>query len=179
MTVKGMEDKDVFVYLHTPRLATNGNMFFRFFTVSRNETGTVALNNLNVEDGNSDGWKLWDYYHGIRGAGIATGDFDGDGYKNEIAICFFSDITAWVYFYRVTSVSNNQLKVEYMCSSVSDENGGWTTLASMQASPNVVTGDFDGDGKDEVAFVSKRFTMLQLAQTRVKILKCIKNSDGV
>lgn len=156
MTVKGMEDKDVFVCLHSPRLSRNGNLYFRFFTSNRNETGNVERNDLSVQGGDSDGWKIWDYSDGIRGAGVAAGDFDGDGYKNEIAVCFNDDNNVFAYFFRLT-FANGQGSVERLYNVTIHNAGYWSTSANKQASPNVVAGDFNGDGKDEAAFVNKTF----------------------
>ena len=94
LQIKGFENKDVLVTAHSNKMDdTNGDFYFKFFTLDRNETGSVSRNILSAEGGNSgntydsyNGWKVWGYGHGVRGCEIAAGDIDGDGYKNEIAL---------------------------------------------------------------------------------------------
>lgn len=177
MTVKGMESNDVFVFLLSSRLANTGDIYFKFFTSDRNETGNVAWQNFKVqgEDSNGNGWKLFDYSNGNRGAGIAAGDIDGDGYKNEIAVCFNDNDRVHAYVYRLT-IENGQASVEQIYHLVIHEGGYWSTVAEKQVSPLVVTGDFNGDGKDEAAFVNKTFPQGEAQnQRRVTIIE--RNKD--
>ena len=176
MTVKGLESKDVFVCLHSSHMAYPGDLYFKFFTSDRNETGNVDWHDLSVQDGNSDGWKLFDHSNGNRGAGIAAGDFDGDGWKNDIAVCWNDNDRVFAYFYSVT-FANGQLNVQHRYTHLLHEAGYWGTVAAKQASPNVVAGDFNGDGKDEAAFVNKVFPYGE-ANNRMRVSIIGYNKDS-
>ena len=89
LQVKGMENRDVFVTAHTTKMAPNGDLYFKFFDFARNESGDIGGGYLTPEGGdNGQGWKVRDYSDGIWGVDIAAGDFDGDGYKNEIVMAW-------------------------------------------------------------------------------------------
>ena len=167
MTVKGLESSDIFVYLHSSHMAYPGDLYFSFFTSERNETGNVDWHDLSVKDGDINGWKLFNHSSGNRGAGVAAGDFDGDGYKNEIAVCWNDNDRVWAYIYRLT-FANGQASVQRIYELLIHLAGYWGTVAAKQASPNVVTGDFNGDGKDEAAFVNKTFPQGE-AQNQMRV----------
>ena len=179
LTVKGFEDKDVFVYLHSSVMAQSGSIHFRFRTANRNETGSVTWNDLHVQDEDSDGWKIFDYNHGIRGAGIAAGDFDGDGYKNEIFLAWNNNDGVYAYIYKVDSAGGNRVKV----TRTMPENlvhGGvqtWGIDYTQQSSLAALAGDFDGDGVDEAAIVT-RTNGLSTRDIRVKVFKFNRNSNN-
>ena len=178
MTVKGLESHDVFVYLHSSHMAYPGDLYFKFFTSDRNETGNVDWHDLSVQNGDSNGWKLFDHSSGNRGAGVAAGDFDGDGYKNEIAVCWNNNDRVYAYIYRLT-FANGQASVQRIYELLIHEAGYWGTVAAKQASPNVVTGDFNGDGKDEAAFVNKTFPQGEAQnQMRVTVINYNKKNDS-
>ncbi|MBR0251340.1 MAG: hypothetical protein IJQ77_09675, partial [Synergistaceae bacterium] len=171
MTVKGLESHDVFVCLHSGNMAYNGALYFKFFTSRRNETGNAVREDLSVQGEDANGWKLRDYSDGNRGAGVAAGDFDGDGYKDEIAVCFNDNYKIFAYFYKLTfeggQASVRKIAEETIHNTDSKGTpwerehatpwGDWTMVAARQATPNVVALDFDGDKKDEAAFVYKGF----------------------
>ena len=113
LSVKGMESKDVFVVVHSSKMDLSGNLYFKFFTVDRSESGYInSMPDLNVEGGDSLGWKIFDYDKGIREVDITAGDFDGDGYKNEILLAWVNNYGIYAYVYRVTTIDGQNLKVE-------------------------------------------------------------------
>ena len=156
MTVQGLEDKDVFVCIHSPKIEHdeyfNGDLYLKFFTSDRNETGNVEWQDLSIQGGDSSGWKTPDINE-IHGVSIAAGDFDGDGYKNEIAVCLRVKYHVYAYFYRLT-IENGQAKVQRIYDTTIYNVGFADTIPNQHPIPNVVTGDFDGDGYDEAAFVN-------------------------
>ncbi|MBR4197136.1 MAG: hypothetical protein IKQ95_10595 [Synergistaceae bacterium] len=155
LTVKGISD-DIFVHVHSSVMAGSGSLYFNFSAVQRNETGTNMEELIRINGSDRLGWKIFDYNNGIRGAGIAGGDFDGDGYRNDIALCWNDNDRVYAYFYTVT-FAEGQLNVQHRYTHLLHEAGYWSTVANHQASPIVVAGDFNGDGKDEAAFVNKVF----------------------
>ena len=171
MTVKGLESKDVFVCLHSSHMAYPGNLYFKFFTSERNETGNVSREDLSVQGEDRLGWKLIDYSDGNRGAGVAAGDFDGDGYKDEVVVCFNDNYRIFTYLYKLTFEGGQASvkKIGHLRIHNTDSRGtpwerehatpwgDWSMVANRQACPNVVVLDFNGDGKDEAAFVYKGF----------------------
>ena len=108
LQVQGMEDKDVCVVVHSSKMDTSGNLYFKFLTVARDET-TDWIDSMNVipvngQNEDSLGWKVWDYSNGIRGISVsAAADIDGDGYKNEFALTFNANGSIELYIFQVTS----------------------------------------------------------------------------
>ncbi len=154
MTIKGFNDKDVFVYIQGPAVHQTGNLYFRFFTSDRNETGTVDWHKLNIQDGTDDGWMALGYER-EPAIDITVGDFDGDGWKNEIAVCFGTVFRAVAYFYRVSKVDDNTVRVESIYThDLSKKNYGGNASLNF-SSIAALTGDFDGDGQQEAAFVHR------------------------
>ena len=176
LTVKGFENKDVFVYAHSSKMAVNGTLHFSFFTLDRNESGNITRTELAVDGGDSQGWKLFNYNYGIRAISMAAGDIDGDGYDNEIALIHNADPYIDIYVYKVVK-SGNKLKVteaykECIHSGVTK----WGNYeAWMQASVGAVTGDFNGDGKDEAAFICKNHGSV-VTDTKIRVVAFDTNS---
>ena len=185
MTVKGMEDKDVFVFLHTPRLSQNGEIFFKFYTVSRNETGSVEWNNLNVEGGepnnySSDyGFQIRHYGNGIRACDIAAGDFDGDGYKDDFIVAWNNDDGVYAYGYKLASTDGKTLSIIHTLPENVVHGGTqtWGIDYDKQSSLATLAGDFDGDGVDEAAVVT-RTNGVYLNDIIVKVFKYNKGSNS-
>ncbi|MBQ6919646.1 MAG: hypothetical protein IJQ74_04895 [Synergistaceae bacterium] len=163
LQVQGMEDKDVFVIVHSSKMAETGNLYFKFITIPRDESTDLInhMDDISVDGDNGDslGWKVFDYSNGIRGVDIAAGDFDGDGYKNEIAMTWNQNNSSWLYVYQVKqsgdSLSITQLFNQHVdnVAGIYDNADGY--MGYKQSYPNVVVGDFDGDGRDEAAFVGR------------------------
>ena len=159
LSVEGMEDKDVFVIAHSSKMDTSGNLYLKFVTVNRNESGdNGVINDLNVDGGDSQGWKAFDYSNGIRGVDVAAGDIDGDGHRNEIALAWTQNDSSWMYVFQVKKSGDSVSVTKLLEKEVNNGDGNYGDRYYMdfrQACPNVVTGDFDGDGRDEAAFVGR------------------------
>ena len=167
LQIKGFENKDVLVTAHSNKMDdTNGDFYFKFFTLDRNETGYITYisrNILKAEGGNSgstydstNGWKVWGYGYGVSECEIAACDIDGDGYKNEIALTWTQSDGTWMYVYKVTK-NGSGVKGTRLHEEIIHADYSGTTMGYQQACPNVVVGDFDGDGRDEAAFVGRVF----------------------
>ncbi|MBQ9434317.1 MAG: hypothetical protein IJU26_08895, partial [Synergistaceae bacterium] len=171
LTVKGFENKDVFVYAHSSKMAVNGTLHFSFFTLDRNESGNITQTELAVDGGDSQGWKLKDYSDGIWGVDIAAGDFDGDGYKNEIVMAWNDNTGVYCNIYRVTSPNGNTVRVTSLLSDgVHTGPQNWGTEHWKQSAVAALAGDFDGDGIQEAAIVTKT-NGLSLGDMRIKVFK--------
>lgn len=112
-------------------------------------------------------------YQGLYHASMAAGDFDNDGYKNDVALLVFTQSKATLYFYTVTYDRTNgkaelvqRLTYDNRPRSsrdpkptpqhgivVHDWQGYWNFDKTFDtaANGNVFCGDFDGDGNIEVA----------------------------
>ena len=146
MTVNGY-DKDLFVYAHSSYMGSSGKVIFDFLGVDRKETGTVDLERSLTT------YNALDYNNGIRSVSIATGDFDGDGYKNEIGLSFSNDNSVTAYFYRVT-YSNGNLSITRTHEQLLHTGSYYQSEKTWeQAMSNALVGDFDGDGRQEFATV--------------------------
>ncbi|MBQ6112833.1 MAG: hypothetical protein IJL10_01090, partial [Synergistaceae bacterium] len=159
LQVQGMEDKDVFVVVHSSKMAPSGNLYFKFLTVARDET-TDWIDSMNVipvngQNEDSLGWKVFDYSNGILGISVSVAaDIDGDGYKNEFALTFNANGSIELYIFQVTS-DGDSLNVSQIHRELIHDGHSGGNLYFDQACPNVVVGDFDGDGVDEAAFVGR------------------------
>ena len=163
LSVPGMEDKDVVVVAHSSKMNLTGDLKFEFSIVHRNATnysGAVyGLHYLNVEGGDGNQYLVFNYGAGIRGCSIAACDIDGDGYKNEIAMTWTENDGTWMYCFQVQKSGDN-VSVSKLLDYIIDSSGGYNDDGYMgyrQSCPNTVTGDFDGDGRDEIAFVGRVF----------------------
>ncbi len=172
LQVKGMENRDVFVTAHTTKMAPNGDLYFKFFDFARNESGNVGGGYLTPEGGdNGQGWKVRDYSDGIWGVDIAAGDFDGDGYKNEIVMAWNDNTGVYCNIYRVTSPNGITVRVTSLLSDgVHTGPQNWGTEHWKQSAVAALAGDFDGDGIQEAAIVTKT-NGLSLGDMRIKVFK--------
>ena len=177
--IKGI-DKDVFVYVSsqitTYYLNREGSLVLSFVTADRSEGGKVNLQTLQVNNnGLKDRFEILKDPKHINVA-IATGDIDNDGYKNEIALFVnrspygYSDYGT-AYIYSVSSPDGKNLKLNLIKSqSIYEDCDYRANRLSQQACPNVLVGDFDGDGRNEAAFIA-RITDYHTNDIRVGILK--------
>lgn len=161
LTVKGIEDKDVFVVVHTSKMDSSGNLYFKFFTVDRKESGWIdSMPDLNVEGGDSLGWKVFDYGNGILAVDIAAGDFDGDGYQNEILLAYNDYEHYFARVYKVSTTDGQNLSVErFMEETEINRHPPFNYDSSLPPakvmSVTALAGDFDGDGVQEAAVVTQ------------------------
>ncbi|MBQ3454884.1 MAG: hypothetical protein IJG36_00475, partial [Synergistaceae bacterium] len=157
MTIEGMESQDIFVFAHSSHLSQTGNIYLYFLGVDRNESGAVSSHRINAHTGGGlfvdEGVGLFDYSNGIRAVDITAGDFDGDGWKNEIAVCFNDNNRVYAYFYRASKDGNHTVRVDYLRKEQLLDQHYRASDAMHQASVTALTGDFDGDGQQEAAFV--------------------------
>ena len=182
MTIKGMEGKDVFAFIHSDKMSPNGTLWVYFLGVDRNETGTISSNRVDVSGGDRFlGCKLWQYSgSGIRAVDIAAGDFDGDGYKNEFVVAWNDDYGVYAHVYKVLSSSNRNKVTVIPTMYANLVHGGPQTYGpdyTQQASLAALAGDFDGDGVDEAAIVT-RTNGTRLCDIRVKVFKYNKGSNS-
>ncbi len=156
LAIEGREYEDIFVVAHSSKMGAGGNLYLKFLSVNREETDSIGyMNDVDVDGGDSQGWKVLDYSSGIRGCAIAAGDIDGDGHRNEIALTFNSNGSAELYVFSVKKSGDSRLNVTQLHREVIHEGASWGNDGYSQACPNVVVGDFDGDGVDEAAFVGR------------------------
>ena len=161
LTVKGMEDREIFAYIHSSVMNVTGTMYLSLVPSS----GT-----LSVQNGDSLGFKLFNYGDGIRAVDIAAGDFDGDGYKNDIVTVLNGNSGVDTNIYTVTKASDNTLKVTHQKHDVVHYGTNWDIDFNHQASVAALAGDFDGDGVDEAAVVTKTHGN-SVRDLRVKVYK--------
>ena len=162
LIIKGL-NKDVFVYAHStaPRDEhyTSGSLVLDFFATDRNETGSVSmqtsLHTFKIME-YGDSWysdSLGNKGCGLEAVDIATGDFDGDGYENEIALCVNADHQLYIMVYSV-SYSSSKLNVQEVYRFTSE---GYYHMSydnsDKYLGASIAAGDFDGDGKQEVAVI--------------------------
>ncbi len=88
---------------------------------------------------------------------LAVGDFDGDKYNNEVALMINALQDIWIFVYRL-NYSNGKLEL----TSLGDRRGihafstnQWDNDIERQPVTDMVAGDFDGDGTDEIALLFK------------------------
>ena len=88
---------------------------------------------------------------------MAVGDFDGDKYNNEIAVMINTEKDIRLFVYRL-NYSDGKLTLRAM----TDASGIhvfstnlWLNYLEEQPVSDMTAGDFDGDGKDEIALLYK------------------------
>lgn len=88
---------------------------------------------------------------------IAVGDFDGDKYNNELALMINSRREIRLFVYKM-NFSGGKLEVKFL----GDKSGMqlytsvWWGVLEEQPVTDMAAGDFDGDGRDEIAVLYKR-----------------------
>ncbi|MBQ3458570.1 MAG: hypothetical protein IJG30_06390, partial [Synergistaceae bacterium] len=88
---------------------------------------------------------------------LAVGDIDGDKYDNEVALMINTKNDIWIFVYRL-ALSDGKLVLR----SLGDASGihvystdQWGNDLESQPVTDMVAGDFDGDGTDEIALLFK------------------------
>ena len=161
LTVKGL-NKDVFVYAHSPAYRggydTSGSLVLDFLAVDRNETGSVSmqtsLHTFKVMD-YGESWyseSIGDEGCGLETVDIATGDFDGDGYDNDIALCANADHHLYIMVYSV-SYSSSRINVQEVYRFRNEEGHYSYDASDKYLGASIAAGDFDGDGQTEIAVI--------------------------
>ena len=174
MTVKGMENQDIFVIAHSTLAGQPGNIYLYFLGVDRDKSGSVSSHHITINGGDQYfGAKVGDFNSAIWGVSVTAGDFDGDGYKNEILLAWNNNEGVYAYVYRITSTDGKTLNSAGMMSAINGvhtgyQNWGWEHY--RQSSVIALAGDFDGDGVQEGAVVTKT-NGLNLGDMRIKVFK--------
>lgn len=91
-------------------------------------------------------------YSAVR---VAAGDFDGDGIASEVAVLFDAKTSSGTdnnYKLRIYKISRNNGVVEIGSTALYSATAGRSQTPDVCAH-DIVAGDFDGDGKQEVAIV--------------------------
>ena len=131
-----------------------------FAAVYTSESSDVARVILYEVDG--DSWsvisELKTAPNNVELASLAVGDFDDDGFKNELALIVNSKTEIILYVYRFV-YSGGKLQVKMLGSAEgykileTGSNQAFADSAPLQAASQVLAGDYDGDGQDEIAVV--------------------------
>lgn len=90
---------------------------------------------------------------GLYGAAIGTGDYDNDGYKNDVGVLIFTKNKIKLYIYTATydRSNGNATLVKRYEKLVQDTGTDYGRDNRHSPSGNAFCGDFDGDGNIEVA----------------------------
>ena len=156
MAVKGYE-REIFVAVSSAKpnnLSSEKKVRLEFFAISADAKGKmtqIPLTELTHEISLMDRLEI---------VSIAVGDFDGDKYDNEIAVMLHQSNDIRLLVFRL-NFSDGKLELKSMSDS-SAPNGimvhqhNWRRPLEEQAVGDMVAGDFDGDGKDEIAVLYKR-----------------------
>ena len=92
----------------------------------------------------------------------AVGDFDGDKYNNEVAVMINTKNDIQLFVYRL-NYSDGKLTLRSLTKKSENEPDGlqvystnlWANYLEEQPVTDMAAGDFDGDGKDEIAVLYK------------------------
>ncbi len=145
-------DGEVFVATHSdgkPELKQGNGINLNFTFLKYDQDGNLTL------DFEKDivGYDVDD--RGLINAYICTGDFDNDGYENEIAALIFlkNNVIQRVFHCKYDdSKKQPGLSVIY---SHSWGGGSYSTDVYACGGGNVFAGDFDGDGLQEIGYIIK------------------------
>lgn len=151
MTIPGY-DKDVFAYVHSNVMDTEGEeITLTLIGADRNETGSINLTDSLLS------FPAYVISGGLlKDMAFAVGDLDGDGCKNEIVLVRNTLANVYYSVFRIT-YSNGKFSHETLAdTSIQSNSIHYNTLdPTKSACPRVITGDFDGDGKEEFAFAGR------------------------
>ncbi len=129
-------------------------IYLEFFAISADAEGNMQQEPL------TELTQKIEYRGVMQTASVAVGDFDGDNYDNEIAVMMFLETEIRLYVYRL-ALKDGKLQLFAMENSkgiqvYASDNSYFTTEIERQPVGDMVAGDFDGDGKDEIAILYKR-----------------------
>lgn len=150
MSVKGY-DREIFVGASKCKanLLFHGEVRLDFFAISADNEGAMKqepLTNLV---------QRVRYIGNADIVSIAVGDFDGDKYNNEVAVMMHFRTEIKLFVYRL-NYSNGKLEVKSLDDLTVHKYDRWWTNLEEQPVADMTAGDFDGDGKDEIAVLYKR-----------------------
>ncbi len=173
MTFRSAPDKEYFISAVTNEMAVTGAVRLGLFEKD-NSSGQMVSKN--------DAWygDVLTFKNGIRGVGIATGDFDGDGYQNDLAVCLNDDSDVRLHVYTFTRKGAKDFSFEEKLNFlIHTGSKAYSAAFDKQACVNVMTGDFDGDGKTEIATVNRVFPGSESNnRLRIMIFKYDANSKN-
>ena len=130
---------------------SNARTKMNFFTVQADDSGSPAFTKLDLKCEISFSSNL------VNLVSIAAADLDDNGYTDDFAVLVNTNIDVRLYFYKLvydgSSFTLKQLgNSEYKLYTAPE---AYQFSPPTEASSQVVAGDFDGDGKLEVAAVYK------------------------
>ena len=168
MTIKGMEDKDIYVIANSNiTYNSSGNLskiYLYFLGVDRNESGSLSSHHIPIKGGDQYfGIEASELIPGLRGVDVAAGDFDGDGYKNEVLLVWHDSYGVYAYVFKITTRDGETLESTGMMTEkdtiyinpVPDPVEWIDVDYPRQSSLVALAGDFDGDGVEEAAAVTR------------------------
>ncbi len=135
------------------------NLNLNFWEVNKDSSGNLqyeSLKDLNFIQSIPSS----PYAHLVQ---ICVGDFDGDGYKNELALLFNGAIRIDFYVYRLI-YSDEKLQLKSLGSSsgnniYNSKSYIFNIPVFVQAASQIIAGDFDGDGVDEIGIIYREAEM--------------------
>ena len=143
MDVSGY-NRDIFVCATS--ISNHGAVYFDLEGVDRNNKNILPENLLSFHEIDSS--------HSVA---IAAGDFDNNGYRDELGVVYNTGNEVRARFYKI-SYSSGSLSVKQIYENLIHTGSPEYSLNYFnQADHNAFVGDFDGDGKQEFATVNRVF----------------------
>ena len=140
------------IYRYGVSPKTNQEVRLEFFAINADSEGNMTQEPLTALT------RTTPFRNKPHIVSIAVGDFDGDKYNNELALMIHSSKEIKLFVYRL-SYSDGKLTLR----SMSDASGMevysstlWLNYLEEQPVADMTVGDFDADGKDEIAVLYKR-----------------------
>ncbi|MBR0232758.1 MAG: hypothetical protein IJQ47_01785, partial [Synergistaceae bacterium] len=149
--------ENIFDMVSVPVKGYDNDVFAAVYTSESSDVARVILYEVD-----GDSWsvisELKTAPNNVELASLAVGDFDDDGFKNELALIVNSKTEIILYVYRFV-YSGGKLQVKMLGSAEgykileTGSNQAFAESAPLQAASQVLAGDYDGDGQDEIAVV--------------------------